>query len=306
MSEPRNGPTLEGLLNLQRCVFRPSQVAPWLTVDEIRAEVKRGTWQMPHRNVYVAHNGPLSYEQELWVCQLCAPPGSAIGGLAAAELDGLQGFHSDSIDLVAAAKQRLPRRPGLVPHFSHHLGHEDVHPLRLPRRTRLPRSVLDAASWALHERRARAIVLASVQQRLTRPQDLLAHLERRGRLRRRALIVESIEDARGGIASVPERDFDLIRRRRRLPEPSRQHIVRRRDGKYYLDADWAEFGFAAEVHGVQHSEFLNWDDDLDRLSVVAARGRRVLQFSSYSVRHRQAWVGELLEEALRNGGWQPR
>ncbi len=191
-------------------------------------------------------------------------------------------------------------------HLSHRLGDEDVHPLRLPRRTRLPRSLIDGASRAPHERIARAIILAGVQQRLTRPRDLSEHLSRRGNCFRHALIVESIGDAIGGLASVPERDFELIRRRRRLPEPDRQRIVRRRDGKYYLDADWAAYGFAVEVHGVQHNEILNWDDDLDRLSVIAARGRRMLQFSSYAVRHRQRRVGDLLEEALFNGGWRPQ
>jgi very-short-patch-repair endonuclease len=176
----------------------------------------------------------------------------------------------------------------------------------LPRRTRLPRSILDAASWSRHDRLARAVVLASVQQRLARPQDLLSHLTRRGPFRRRALIVESIQDASGGVASVPERDFELIRRRRRLPAPSRQAVLRRPDGRYYLDTDWASYGVAAEVHGIQHTEILNWDSDLDRLSVVAARGRRVLQFSSYAVRHRQRRVGDLLAEALVNGGWRPR
>ncbi len=299
-------PTLEDLLARQNGVFRPSQVAPWLTPEEIRQEVGQGTWRMPHRNVYMNHNGPLTRDQELWVCLLAGPRGSALGGLTAAELDGFRGFPPTAVDLVIPAGQRRPRRDGLEVHFSHYLGDQDVHPLRLPRRTRLPRSLIDGASRAPHDRIARAIILAGVQQRLTRPQELADQLARRANCLRHELILESIEDARGGVASVPERDFELIRRRWRLPEPTRQAILRRRDGKYYLDADWEAFGVSAEVHGIQHGEILQWDDDLDRISVVAARGRRELQFSSYAVRHRQARVGELLEEALRNGGWHPR
>ena len=53
-----------------------------------------------------------------------------------------------------------------------------------------------------------------------------------------ALITESIEDAEGGIASVPGREFEQIRRQFGLPAPDRQAVVRRAGGRYYLDVDW--------------------------------------------------------------------
>jgi hypothetical protein len=43
------------------------------------------------------------------------------------------------------------------------------------------------------------------------------------------LIRQSILDAEGGIHSLPERDFDEIRRTARLPTPSRKRPVKRSD-----------------------------------------------------------------------------
>ena len=68
---------------------------------------------------------------------------------------------------------------------------------------------------------ARALLLAGVQQWLTTPGMLRTALSTRGPCRRRSLIGESLDDAEGGIASVPEWDFSDLVRRRGLPQPTR-------------------------------------------------------------------------------------
>src|SRR5699024_7775841 len=127
-------------------------------------------------------------------------------------------------------------------HWSTMLGPEDVNGDAVPPRTRLPRSIVDAASERVPVRRSRVLVLAGVQQRLVRPRDLRDALSRRGRCRNRRVITESIADAEGGIASLPEQEFDRIRASRGLPVPHRQRVLRRKDGRYYLDNDWPEWG----------------------------------------------------------------
>jgi hypothetical protein len=182
----------------------------------------------------------------------------------------------------------------------------DVHPLRLPPRTRPQRSLIDAASWSPFEaeRRARAIILGGVQQRITRTRDLREALSRRGACRHRALIVESILDARGGIQSLPELDFEMIRRRRGLPEPSTQAPRRRADGKYYLDVEWRDYDAACEIHGIPHLRVLQWESDLERANEITIAGPRLLVFSSYATRRRQDRVGRQLVQLLRRGGWR--
>jgi hypothetical protein len=59
-------------------------------------------------------------------------------------------------------------------------------------------------------------------------------------------------DAAGGLQSLPEKEFDLIRRRRRLPVPNRQRVLRRKDGRMYLDNVWASYDVSVEIHGIPH------------------------------------------------------
>ena len=296
--------TLEDVLRRQAGVVRTQDVASWLTDADIRREVADGRWRMPHRGIYVAHNAELTAEQERWVCLLAGPPGSALCGLTAAALDGFEGAAASDNHLVIPAGARRPKRSGLAVHFSTQLGVADVHPVREPRRTRPARSLVDAATFCIQKGASRAIILAGVQQRLVRPEDLRDALSRRGPCRHHAVIIESIADAEGGIASIPEHDFDLILRRFHLPEPDRQAVVRRPGGRYYLDADWLRFRVACEVHGTQHLAIPAWDADLDRHNELTADGRRILQFSSYTVRHRKEHVGAVVTRALRQAGWR--
>lgn len=80
--------------------------------------------------------------------------------------------------------------------------------------------------------------------------------------------MESILDAAGGIQALPEYDFDMIRRRHHLPEPTRQHVRRRRDGKYYLDVVWQQFHAAGEIHGLPHLQVPQWESDLERANEI--------------------------------------
>jgi hypothetical protein len=267
---------------------------------------------LPH--VVVTHNGALSYEQRMWVALLGAPPGAVLHGLSAAVQDGLRGFKPDGLTLVipgsscnpARAQLDLPVEWGVQVRWSRMLGRDDVQELAVPPRTRLPRSIVDAASEKVSPLRSRVIVLASVQQRLVTPAALWDALSRRGRCRHRALIVESIRDASGGIESLPEREFELLRRRRGLPPPSRQSVLRRRDGRYYLDNDWPDFGIRVEVHGIPHSGVRNWDHDLLRQNDITIAGGGLLVYSSYAIRHLDTVVGEQLGRLFENHGYHPK
>lgn len=271
----------------------------------VRHQLAIQRWQRPNRGVVVLHNGPLSVTERHLVALAGCPAGAALGGLTALDYDGLTGFESDEIDIVLPEGAERPSQAGIAFHWSTMLSDSDVHPLRMPRRSRPQRSLVDAASWSpwSAERRARAIILAGVQQRLTRPRDLRDALSRRGPCRHRALIVESILDARGGVQSIPELDFEMIRRRYGVPEPARQSVRHRKDGKCYLDVDWPDYDTAVEVHGIPHIRVTQWESDLDRANEIMIAGPRLLIFSSYAVRRHQPRVGGQLVRMLRRGGW---
>lgn len=281
--------------------------------SHVRAQVAAGRWVAPVPAVIVTHNGPVTAQQRMWITMSAAPPGTVLGGLSAAESDGLTGFDPEGIWLVIPGSsytpqgnlRRLPNDWNVHVRWSRVLGRADVNVNAAPPKTRRARSVVDAASERIAERRARVLVLAAVQQRFTRPADLWDALSRRGRCRNRRIIVESILDATGGIESLPELEFEAIRLRLRLPRPTRQQVLRRTDGRYFLDNDWPQFGVRVEIHGIPHLEVQNWDSDLLRQNDLSIQGGGLLVFSSYAVRHVQDRVEAQLLRMFATRGYRP-
>lgn len=297
------------LLETQDGVFHRRDIPSDLR-REFERNVRRGRWSRRARDVFVTHNGPLTRRQQEWVVLNAAPAKSALSGLTAAAISGLRGFEPAAgvVHVTVPCGTSMPRVdvPTVVAHYSRFLVPEDVHPLHQPRRTRIARSVLDAAAWAPTDHAARAVVLASVQQRLANADLLRDALPRRGPCLRRALMTETIEDAAGGVSSVPERETGTIIHRFGLPEPSRQRVVKGTSGRYYLDIDWEEFGLATEIDGMPHMRVRDWEADLDRMNEIVIDHRTLLRFTSYAVRHRPADVGRTVTRALLSRGWTGR
>jgi len=201
-------------------VIRISEAVSAVGRGAVRHAISSGRWQQPERGVIVTHNGPLSAEERELVILIVSAPGSVLAGPSALVHDGFKGFEQDKTFVTLPEGAQRPRACGLVPHWSTQLDDKDVHPRWFPRRTRPPRSIIDFASWCGNDRYARAIVIAAFQQGLVDARSMREALSRRGPCRRRALIIESILDAAGGIHSLPERDFDDLRRRSGLPAPS--------------------------------------------------------------------------------------
>lgn len=284
-------------------VVTTSEALLTISASALRHRVDSGRWQRPCRGVIVQHNGPLSRLERLAVALASAPPGSALGGQTALEIDGMTGFVSDDIHVVIPAGGRLPSMPGLIVHRSTELSSADTHTRRGPRRTTPGRSAIDAASWQLNPRFARAIVIASIQQGLVNTRGLREALTRRGPCRHRGLVVESILDAAGGVQSLPERDFAELWRTLRLPPLSHQRKVKREDGSYFLDAHCEALGFGVEIHGGPHSAVAHWDADLNRANEIVARGERLLFFTSYATRHAKRQVAEQVVAMAPSRGW---
>lgn len=273
----------------------------------VHNEVMSGRWRRPARGVLVLHNGPLSSSQRNWVALLACARGSVLGGITALRCDGFTGLHTND-ELPRVVQPMGAKRPAFNAvrlHWSSHLDEQDVHPIRRPRRHRSARAAIDESSWTpvTMEKRARAVILAVGQQRMTTPRHVREALQRRGPCRHRALIVESVLDVAGGIQSLPERDFDLLRARLYLPEPSRQTKVEV-NGRYYLDVEWRKYDTACEIHGLPHLQVVQWESDLARINEITIVGPRVLVFSSFAVRRMADRVGDQIIRALRRGGWR--
>jgi hypothetical protein len=256
--------------------------------------------------VIVTHSGPLSQQQMLWAAVLWAGPGAALAGLTAAQMDGLTGFASPGTHvLVPATRQVRKETMGLpvVVHRSRLLGATEIHPVRLPPRTRLARSLVDAAGWMASDDRARAVLAAGVQQRLVRVDDLMTVAGRCVRVKRRSLITGTLMDIAGGAEALSELDFSRLLRRFRIPEPDRQAERRDSSGRRrWLDALWKKARLIVEVDGLWHMDAIAWWGDMRRDNEFTVRGYRVLRFPAFAVRHDPDAVAGQLRAALRLGG----
>lgn len=285
-----------------RTVFRTAEANAAFGVATVRRRVRRGEWRRPELGVVVTHNGELDRAEQQEVMLCVCPPASALGGLTALERDRFDGFEQRSTWIVLPEGARKPDLEAVF-HWSTRLDVEDVHPTKEPRRTRTARSLVDAASWAPSDRAARTYVIAAFQQRLVSARTVREALGRRGPCRRRALVVQSLLDAAGGIQSLPERDFDDIRRSAGLPSPTRQARVKGPDGRYHLDVSWDDWDVAVEVHGVGHLGVEQWSADLVRSNEIVIGGRRLLAFSSFAVRHERQSVQDQLLRLFHAVGW---
>lgn len=254
----------------------------------------------------------MTEKQRLWAAVLWAGHGAVLAGLAAARLDGLEGFPGRGVAadqpvhlLVPSDRSVRRKSPGLpvVVHYSIALAPEDIHPLRQPPRTRTARSLVDAAAWMATDRGAQAVLAAGVQQRLVRVADLTAVVARNQRLPRRALITTTLNDIAGGAQALSELDFTRLLRQYRLPEPDRQ--AQRLDScgrRRWLDAVWEAARLIVEVDGIHHLDAGQYWADMDRDNDFTLDGYRVLRFPAFAVRYSPGHVAGKIRDALRSPG----
>jgi very-short-patch-repair endonuclease len=295
-------------------VLETEVLLKYLTYSEIRWRISSGRWQRPCKGVVVTQSGPLTDRQALRVALLRAGPAAALAGLTAARLDGFTLFADRSptkdgpvhVILPSGTPRRpAPMRINVITHYARTLTSEDVHPTRQPRRTRIARSLVDAAAWMPTDRGAMAVLAAGVQQRLVRVEDLSQVVERIETLRRRGLMNGVLGDIAGGAQALSELDFTRqVVRRYRLPEPSRQVARRDHHGRRrWIDVLWDEWRVAAEIDGAQHEDPLQRWDDMDRDNGLITDGYRTLRFPAWLVRQDPASVAREVLTALRTAGY---
>ena len=302
---------LSKVLDAQEGVLSTSTALRFMSEDQLRWKISSGRWQRPSRGVVIAHSGPPTERQLLRSVLLRAGPRSALAGLTAARLDGFKGF-DDKVPfadrpiylLVPYGYKRRTPPLGLnvVTRYSQRLSDADVHPTRQPRRTRIARSLIDAAAWMPTDRGSMAVLAAGVQQGLVRVADLRLVADRTQTLRRRKAIMETLGDIAGGAQAISELDFlRLVVRPFGLPDPSRQAARRDRRGRRrWIDAAWDDRKVAVEIDGAHHTEdpLQRWDD-MERDIDLMLDGYQTLRFPAWLVRKNPEYVAHRILEALR-------
>lgn len=295
------------LASLQDAVVSRTQLLECgVTRDRLKNELRARRWQRVGTRAVVLHSGPPTEVQRWWCAVFNTGVHAVLAGLTAAQASGLTGYASDAVHVIVPKGSRPLEPEGVRVHQSRRYDTDDIHPTGQPPRTRIARSLVDAALWSLELDRACAMLAAGVQQGLTLPEDLWSVLGRVRGYRRVRLLSAVVGDVAGGAHALSELDFARLCRKGDLPEPDRQAPRRDSRGrKRYLDAEWKRWRLAVEIDGAAHARVGNWWADMDRANEITLADRRLLRFPAVSLRLHPERVLEHVRRGLWLGGWRP-
>lgn len=257
-----------------------------------------------HGSCVVLHNGPLTALQRQWVGVLSGGPAAALARSTALIAAGMTGVRTRDLVVVVPWTRTPAAVEGVRYVRTRHLRGVDVLAGSLPRRTTVPRSVVEEASRSSRDA-ARTLIAMAVQQRKATPAQVREVLARLGPVRQAVLLELTLADVEGGSHSLPELLFLEVLRAAGLPTPVRQVVRLRPDGRYYLDAAWPGLGLVVEVDGSHHRDASNWEADVLRQDELVVGGLVVVRVLSWWVRERPALVADLVRRALLSRGWRP-
>jgi hypothetical protein len=282
---------LDDLIRRQVGMIARRQLNSWgLDADHVAAQVAARRWVVHTPRVVGTTTGALTWEQRCWLAVLHAGPRSLLGGLSAAEVSGLAGWHRETITVLVDDELAFESVEG-VRFFRSRRPFE----LLCSPRTTIPSAQMEPAilMWAGYDavevRAAHGVLAASVQQRLTTPEQLLTWIESLRPLRRAKGFRRTVGDLADGAESVAEIDVRRLCRRFGLRPPDRQRPHLDRSGKRRrTDCEWDlpdGSVLVLEVDGALHMEVLQWGADIKRARSLTTRERIVIRCTSFELRY---------------------
>jgi hypothetical protein len=256
---------------------------------QVAAQLRARRWRRTGPQTVMVTTGPVSPAARRWIAVLEVGPRAALDGISSLQVAGLQHVASDVVHVVTPKSSTPRKAKGVRVHESRRYCSEDVLTYGVPR-TRPAVAAVHAALWAASDRQAALFVVAAVQQRLVSVDEVARAAAAVRRHPRRRLLQQLLVDLAAGAESLGELDLTAGLRRRGLPQPSRQVVLRRSSGVACLDLDWDEQGVTLEVDGAQQELPANRLQDVLRDLDVAATGRLVI--------HLPLWALRLDEEAV--------
>jgi hypothetical protein len=94
----------------------------------VRSQVEARRWRELNEHVIVNHNGPLTYEQQLWAVYLSAPQPAAMGGVTGMAQWGVTGVETSRVHILVRRGARVLGVPGIdvVVHESRRFAASDI------------------------------------------------------------------------------------------------------------------------------------------------------------------------------------
>lgn len=292
----------EVLADQDDTISRSQALLGGMTPEAWEWRLERGVWTRLLPGVAVAHSGEPTQRQQFFGVVLHGGKDTALSGDAGLVAAGFKKLTLTSLDLFVPIERRVVggKVAGgllLVPHRGT-VKQEWRRCLRGLDMLKPQAAVLHAAAWAPSDRAAEWRIAASVQQKLTAVPVLRKVLADLPRLRRRALILEVLDDVELGAHAASELEFLRFCRRNKLPLPDELQVRVRAGGIRYLDGRWKKEKVSLELDGAYHMEVQSWDADTLRglQLAVAARGtgEQQVRLTRANLRHDEAKVAELL------------
>lgn len=270
-----------------------------------RAQVNARRWCRHHRQTIAVHTGPLPAHALAWSAVFEAGSRGALDGSSSLIAAGLTGFAEDCQRVSVPRGAKVFRSSRVNIRQTRRWRREDIDVSGVPR-VRTEVAAVHAALWAVSDRQAALILSMVVQQRLASAEDVAVALLDVRRDRRRKYIERVLLDLMGGAESLGELDVARKCRRRGLPEPDRQTVRKGRNGNYFLDVYWADYGVVLEVDGIHHLYAANVVEDALRQNHISIDGDTVLRLPLLGLRVAEDDFFNQIETALRKGGWKRR
>ncbi len=225
------------------------------TDNDIERMVRRNRWARVHTGVFVNHTGPLTWIQRAWAaCPAHAP--AALAGQSALRArrlgssgSSLHEVSDDEITIAVAGHRRVSPGAGVrVVHLRHF---ESLTQLHLsPPVVRLEHALLDVAARERTDAGAVAVLGDACQLGRTTPERLVAALDARPRLPRRALLRMILDDVISGARSALERNYLVnVERPHGLPTGRRQRRVTAGRTVAYRDVEYLGLATVIELDG---------------------------------------------------------
>ena len=272
-----------------------------VTRHQVRAQVAARRWRRVHTQVVAVHLGPLPELGNLWAAVLEGGPQAYLDGASALIAEGLTGFTWDPVRVSVPMASRSRSAPGVQVVRTRRYDPRAVVRSGVPR-ARPDVAAVHSALWARSDKQAVLLLTMPVQQRLTTASRIGQALLSVHRHERRRLLHATVLDLLDGVRSISEAEFAAECRRRGLPKPSRQVVRRGKEGTYYLDVCWEEWGVVVEIDGIQHTWATNVVHDALRHNDVTLDHSVVLRLPLLGLRVAADDFFSQIERALRARG----
>jgi predicted transcriptional regulator of viral defense system len=286
-------------------ITRSQAIKAGLTRHDIDGRVARGQWLAPIRGIYVVAGAPSTWQQQLTVAMLAAPPGSVASYLSAAALFAL----ADPPDVPHITVPRgLSGRIGdCVVHWAR-LDSADMCVIGRFPCTRPARTVVDCAGLLGYEALCEMVDRALCRRRVA-SRAVMRSAARRASpgSRRRGLpaLERALEVWTPGPRPGSEAEMRLIRQLVEwgFPMPERQIKVFDHDGHLVakVDCGWRALRVGLEYEGAEYHGPRRWGADDRREDRIEALGWRIEPVDKFDLRPSATRLRDLLAPLFAAG-----